>query len=265
MRICLLTNEYPAAGTSSRETVYVGELAQGLSELGHDVTVICSCSSGHSAAGKIRVVVAAHPRHLGKLSFSRRMMPNSVEEALTLLGFWHAFEDLGGKESFDVVEARESLSGALLSAFCRETPTVLRLGATPDVGAERFDRQFSNLISGFARSCVDVFSCDSIEAEKTGAPGAFMVNSANDRKELASRAITIYAAAVERFATEKKPHLYRHGAERLIKSTQDMIVLYEKMLYDLLFRVSYKFRVYHWMRKLNADPGAVFRRLTQKV
>ena len=72
--------------------------------------------------------------------------------------------------------------------------------------------------------------------------------------DLANASVNIYEMAIERFRSGRKPHLYRHGAQRLIKSTEDMITLYDRMLYDLLFRVSYTFRVGHWLRKLRSNP-----------
>lgn len=269
MHICLLTDVYPAGACDDRESIYITELASGLEALGQEVTVICSQAKTTAGAGKIRIVLASPPKHLGELNLTSRTMPGSVRQAQSLLSYWHAFSETGGAKSFDVVETIERLSSSLLSAFSRQTPTVLRVNVRQKEPPDSFDMRFEEVISDFASACVDVFSCDSqrtaaaIEQSRKDQK-AVTVNFSKDQRELASGALAIYKTAIERFATEKKPHLYRHGADRLIKSTEDMILLYEKMLYDLLFRVSYKFRLSHWLRKLKTNPQSLIARIRER-
>lgn len=274
MRICLFTNHYPANNLSDAESAYVTELARGLDALGHEVTVICAHSKDASTKGKINVISASPSAKISKLRLVRRRLPKSASQAASLIGFWHAFAECG--KTFDVVEAGQGLSGALLSAFSRETPSVLRVTGRRDakddeLSADRdFDSQLTSLIDDFAFSCVDMFSCassndaDSLVQTRRRVEQV-AVNSAQQEGDLASSAVDIYEAAIDRFSRIKQPYLYRHGAQRLIKSTEDMISIYDQMLYDLLFRVSYRFRFVHWLNKLRSNPGAFKAKLLQKL
>jgi hypothetical protein len=274
MRICLFANHYPANNLSDAESAYVTELARGLDALGHEVTVICAHSKVASTQGKIRVISAAPSAKISKLRLVRRRLPKSASQAASLIGFWHAFAECG--KTFDVVEAGQGLSGALLSAFSRETPSVLRVNGRRDVNDDElspdrdFDSQLPQLISDFAFSCVDIFSCASSSdadflLQRGRSVEQVTVNSAQHEGDLASSAVDIYEAAIDRFSRIKQPYLYRHGAQRLIKSTEDMISIYDQMLYDLLFRVSYRFRIGHWLNKLCSNPGAFKAKLLQKL
>lgn len=274
MRICLFTHHYPANNLSDAESAYMTELARGLDALGHEVTVICAHSKDASIEGKISVISAAPSAKISNLRLVRRRLPKSASQAASLIGFWHAYAECG--KTFDVVEAGQGLAGALLSAFSRETPSVLRVTGRCDVkgdeqGHDRdFDSQLPQLISDFAFACVDMFSCASsddadflVHRRRSEEPVA--VNSAQQEGDLASSAVDIYEAAIDRFSRIKQPYLYRHGAQRLIKSTEDMITIYDRMLYDLLFRVSYRFRLSHWLNKLCSNPGAFKAKLLQKL
>ncbi len=270
MRICLITNVYPANDIKDVDSTYVSELASGLNELGHEVTVLCAKSLSTEVQNKIRIVVAAPAKNLGDLSLSRRKMPGSVHLALQQIGFWQAFSEIGGGQAFDVVETCQSLAGTLLSAFSKETAAVLRVNAGDKTYGNGFDEEFQSLISGYAYACVDRFSCASdedatyLQRTRKIEPAHITVNSSQKAKELAQNASTIYDSAIRHFAVGKKPHLYRHGALKLIKSTEDMILLYDRMLYDLLFRVSYRFRFGHWLRQLRSDPKAFTDRVLQR-
>lgn len=251
------------------------ELARGLDGLGHEVTVICAQSKSENVGGKVRVIVASPSQKIKNLTLVGRSMPKSASNAASLIGFWHAFAECG--TTFDVVEAGQSMSGALLSAFSRETPTVLRVAGASTFKADEFssnknfDDHLASLTIDFAHSCVDMFSCPSDEDAffltqlRRMSEQQVYVNSSALEGDLASSALEIYAAAVDRFDKFQKPHLYRHGALRLIKSTEDMISIYDRMLYDLLFRVSYRFRFSHWLNKLRSNPGAFKAKLLQKL
>ncbi len=264
MRICLITEEFPAQSLPGSESAYMTGLARGLDALGHEVTVICARTKNSESNGNISVVVASPSKRITELQLVRRTMPKSVLHAAELLGFWQAYCQTGTR--FDVVEASERLSGALLSAFSRETPTVMRITGNTEVAADRysqnrnFDDRFAGLTNDYAFACVDVFSCASgreaehIQQLRRVDVQQVAVNGAVVDVDLANASVNIYEMAIERFRSGRKPHLYRHGAQRLIKSTEDMITLYDRMLYDLLFRVSYTFRVGHWLRKLRSNP-----------
>lgn len=269
MRICLIASQYFEDESSS----YLPCLASGLASLGHEVTVVCSISRKDptSKSSNNVTVVAVSP--VGKsrnFQLSSKVMPVSLQSCLEHLNYWHAFTEIGDCKSghaFDVVEASQPLAGALLSAFTREIPTVLRVDEQKAWPGDGFDEQFQLLVEDYAYACVDMFSCPSLlhaaylQGVKKADAEQITVNSAGDPAQLASQALTIYESAITRFQSVKRPHIYKHGALRLIKSTEDMLSLYEKMLYDLLFRVSFRFRIGHWLSKFRANP----RGFAQKV
>lgn len=270
MRICLITDQYPARDDKDRSSQYMTDLAQGLDALGHDVTVLCSKTARVPSEGRIQVVIAQSSKSLGDLKMSSRLMPDSVRFCSEQLGYWHALSELGGQAAFEVVEASQPQACALLGAFSREIPAVLRVETEEKPCGDDFDEQFSRLILDYAYSCIDLFSCaaskDTVYLQHARKLDALQmtVNSSSERSELAGNAIKIYESAIDRFQSATKPHLYRHGAQRMIQSTEDMLRLYDRMLYELLFRVSYRFRVEHWLRKLSSDPGAFIARVLQR-
>lgn len=261
MRICLIAKDYSA---SDAEGAYIVSLASGLAGLGHDVTVLCS-SCDKKSDGRVRVEQVTQAKRVQELKLLNKKLPDSARFCAEQIGYWHTFEALSEVRPFEVVEAVESVSGALLAAFTRSTPTVVRLGKEPIKAGEEFDSSFPKLAYDFAFSSTDLFSCASQDEraaflEKTMLPeDCIVVNAITD--ELALNALKAYVRAGERFSTVPKPHLYRHGARQLIRSTEDMLALFDRMLYDLLFRVSYRFRMKHWLSKLANDPAAFKKRL----
>ncbi len=265
MRICLITEEYPAAEQSDAASRYITKLAKGLAAKSHQVTVVCASNkTGAVVEDGINVHEVTQSKRLSNLSLAPQLMPESKQFANTQLNYWHAFSDVMKDSEFDVVETTLPLAATLLSALTRETATVVRIEEEFSNDENNFDAIFQNLIVGYALSCVDVYSAPQSHMTKIDSE-RICINSEINAAELASRAMQIYEIAVERYKNVDRPDLYRHGSERLIKSTEDMMVLYDQMLYDLLFRVSYRFRIMHWWRSLRSNPQNFTAKLRQKL
>lgn len=262
MHICLITDTYPASSNSGVDSQYIADLAFGLSQEGHEITVLCRKKAPGGAALD---VVQVESRSRDQLPVASSLMPSSAVYARQQLGYWNALADLHERKKIDVVEAPQSTAGALLTAITREIPAVVRMDSTPTKSDDaEFDRRLSGVLEGYVLACADAYSCtddriSNIDSER------ICINSASDAAALARRQLEIYEIACRRFAQTTRPHLYRHGARRLIKSTEDMILLYDKMLYDLLFRVSYRFRLKHWLSALRANPRDFFEKLKGRL
>lgn len=82
-----------------------------------------------------------------------------------------------------------------------------------------------------------------------------------DRKEIARRTAELYMLAAKRFELNKARTLYLKPQENVLPDALRFTFLYDKMLYDLLYQESYRFRIRHWWRLLTRRPGL----LTAKV
>ncbi len=268
MRICLITEVFPALEQSDAPSMYITKLAKGLkgwADNANQITVICERTNADAASESgIRVIKVPKSKRFSSLQLAPLVMPEATQFACTHLNYWHALAGILKEDRFDVVETTFPLVATLLSAMTRETATVVRIESEVPRSESSFDIVFQNLIVNYALSCADAYSSTqpvlkSIDSER------ICINSANDPEALACRAMEIYQTAIRRYENTGRPELYRHGAERLIKSAEDMIALYDKMLYDLLFRVSYRFRVMHWWRSLRANPDNFASKLRQRL
>lgn len=265
MRICLITDLYPALEQSGAASIYITNLAKGLAENGNQVTVLCAHKgSGGALESGIQVVELSPQKRLPDLKLAPQVMPEATRFAHTQLNYWHALGDILNDGNFDVVETTLPMAATLLSALTRETATVVRIEEAFSKKESNFDVVFQNMIVSYALSCVDAYS-SSQSTFKDIDNVRICINDESNPCDQARRAVQIYEIALERYKNVDRPDLYRHGSERLVKSAEDMIALYDKMLYDLLFRVSYRFRIMHWWRSLRSNPDNFTKRLRQKL
>ncbi len=75
-----------------------------------------------------------------------------------------------------------------------------------------------------------------------------------DRKEIARQSVGLYKLAQANYAATKDYALYRHDSEQLLPDASELISAYEKMLYDLLYAHSWRFRISHWACMLRDRP-----------
>jgi hypothetical protein len=274
MRICLITEVYPAVEQSDAASMYITKLAKGLTGLtgslglaenGNQITVICARNHApQTSESGIRVIEVENSKRLSNLQLAPLVMPEATKFAHTQLNYWHALADILQDGQFDVVETTFPLAATLLSAMTRETATVVRIEDAFQSTECNFDVVFQNMIVNYALSCVDAYSSPQ-SAFKNIDSERICINNESNSQDLALRAMQIYEIAIKRYENTGRPELYRHGSQRLIKSSEDMIALYDKMLYDLLFRVSYRFRIMHWWRALCSNPDAFTSKLRQKL
>jgi len=246
MRICLITDVFPARPHAGSGPLYISELASGLAQIGHEVTVLCNEKSSEVAGVEVKVVSAES--RLDALQQASRVMPEAVQSAREQVRFWHAFGELSDTHKFDVVETFQSRAGTLIAAIAGEIPVVVRMDSSPAGRDDSdFDGSFEQLVVRYVLACADAYSCadsslSGVDSER------ICINSEAAGSALAGRQAEIYAVALERYGRRSSPRLYRHGARRFVKSAEGMIRLYDNMLYDLLFRVSYRFRLKHWWK-----------------
>ena len=76
-----------------------------------------------------------------------------------------------------------------------------------------------------------------------------------DRCEIARQTAELYklAQANHRDQTDLK-QLYRHQYQQALTDAEDFLNAMDRMLYDMLFQYSYRFRINHWWRHLKARP-----------
>lgn len=267
MRICLLAEKFPANASSSVGDRYLSSLASGLAASGHEITVVRA--SGEGQVDGVKAVSIKSWASNRRLKVVSGVSAHACSRLSTYLDYWHCISETLADETFDMFETTQSNAAALLTAFSRQCPTVVRLSEIGQLdGASGFDRSFENMITGHALNCVDAVSAGS-EVIREQALGKFgervILNQESDPRRLAERAISIYELAQREFEQNQRPNLYRHGSARLLKSTEDMLSLYDKMLYDLLYQRSYRFRLRHWLQALSRDPKAFISKAGAKL
>lgn len=75
-----------------------------------------------------------------------------------------------------------------------------------------------------------------------------------DRKEIARQSVQLYELAKANFASSKQYAFYRHEQDSLLPSTVRLAAAYDKMLYDMLYAYSWRFRLTHWAHMLKDRP-----------
>ena len=132
MRICLVSREYPPEGTGGI-AAYVYTLAHGLTEAGHDVTVIAGTAGAHDTAKSTDP--CSSPRVYRVATRQRLPLPAKVRYLWGLLEHgWTIDRTIAHLERtqgpFDVVEMPNWDTEALIYSFHPRAPLVVRL-STP--------------------------------------------------------------------------------------------------------------------------------------
>ncbi len=86
-----------------------------------------------------------------------------------------------------------------------------------------------------------------------------------DRKEIARQSIGLYKLAQANFTVSKEFALYRHSESNLLQAAEDLISAYDKMLYDLLYAHSWRFRLSHWFCMLRDRPRLTFAKIIVRL
>lgn len=75
-----------------------------------------------------------------------------------------------------------------------------------------------------------------------------------NRLEIARQSVELYEQARSNFRSARHSALYRHPEESLLPATEELLWSYEKMLYDLLYVHSWRFRLKHWSSMIKNRP-----------
>lgn len=75
-----------------------------------------------------------------------------------------------------------------------------------------------------------------------------------DRKEIARQSVELYKIARHNSEASGDLGLYRKGAGNLLAASEQLIESYERMLYDLLYAHSWRFRLSHWFCMVRDRP-----------
>ncbi|MBC7996877.1 MAG: glycosyltransferase [Leptolyngbya sp.] len=270
MRICLIISQSQPTPSTSDEVAFFKELAPALVGAGHDVTLLTDAVRDFQTQG-LKVLPVKASESLKNLRLAQTVLPKAHGFAYKQLGFWNTFVSLNSVQAFEVVHAPASQAGALLAAVGREIPSVLTVHPQFSIDkstSAAFDENFETLVSDYVFNCADVICFASSEMRNAFAAQLADIDrisalDENPGQSSHAQIIACYEKAVSDFILVRKPKLYRHGAQRLVKSAEDMIMLFDRMLYDLLFRVSYRFRLKHWISMLVSRPEIFARKVRQ--
>lgn len=74
------------------------------------------------------------------------------------------------------------------------------------------------------------------------------------RTEIARQTLEVYEIACSRFVARHPHRIYlKHPAEALLDA-KTLLFAYDRMLYDVLYLKSYRFRIWHWTRLIKERP-----------
>jgi glycosyltransferase involved in cell wall biosynthesis len=129
MRICLISREYPPDTGWGGIATFAYHLAQGLSQLGHDVEVVSLADAEEKTTldGAVRVHRVKPLAILGNLGTLTLFVPYSRYVMCTTSALWRKFLELHTAKPFDVVDTPELLAEGLFPAFTKALPLVIRL------------------------------------------------------------------------------------------------------------------------------------------
>lgn len=145
MRICLITEVYPALEQFDAASIYITKLAQGLMALkgpngsdenANQITVICAQSNAGAAdQNGIRVIEVPQSKRFSSLQLTPVVMPEATQFARAQIDYWHALASVLKESQFDVIETTYNLGATLLSAITREIMATTRSSGVRVLGS----------------------------------------------------------------------------------------------------------------------------------
>lgn len=268
MRICLLSNDYKSERRDSLGFCLRDHAVQ-LKRSGFEVEVITVDHTGNRFA--IEDGVRIHKVALGRSSFSldvtAEAMPACHQTVLANVALWTKFIELNQKTPFDVVEAPHEVAQGIVPAASRALPMVVRLSSDYSLKLpidrtltrQSFDTRLIGMLERLAIVLADVVIAPTDELADLAAgdlnyPRENIKVVGCDLKTSVANSIACYELAQVKFRAQVKPTLYLHGQERIMADTQAMLLSYDRMLYNLLYQQSWRFRIRHWARKFKRRP-----------
>lgn len=74
------------------------------------------------------------------------------------------------------------------------------------------------------------------------------------RTEIARQTVELYEAASKNFAARTSTSLYNRPIENITQDATELIASFNKMIYELLYQYSWRFRIQHWYRLIKGRP-----------
>ncbi len=129
LRICLISREYPPDTGWGGIATFARHLAQGLKEIGHDVTVISLAKEKAKIVDTEGIVVHRVESYLREsdLGMLSRCIPYSRYVVSSSAALWQRFLELHMENPFDVVDTPELLAEGLFPAITKVAPLAVRL------------------------------------------------------------------------------------------------------------------------------------------
>jgi glycosyltransferase involved in cell wall biosynthesis len=133
MRICLLSREYPPETGWGGIGAYSQQFARALSELGHEVHVVCLTKRDSQSPesdymdGLVTVHRVPWAGVLEQWVLVLATLPNTHHLLKAAVAMWQKFLSLHKQKPFDIVEAPDHLAEGLFIALTGVAPLVVRL------------------------------------------------------------------------------------------------------------------------------------------
>jgi glycosyltransferase involved in cell wall biosynthesis len=129
LRICLISREYPPDTGWGGIATFARHLAQGLKEIGHDVTVISLAKDKAKIVDTEGIRVHRVESYLREsdLGLLARCIPYSRYVISSSAALWQRFLELHQEQPFDVVDTPELLAEGLFPAITKAAPFAVRL------------------------------------------------------------------------------------------------------------------------------------------
>lgn len=95
---------------------------------------------------------------------------------------------------------------------------------------------------------------DSEKRERFGVNARKRVLAKFQRTEIARQTLELYESARESFAVRTSTSLYSRPIEDIAQDATELIASFNKMIYELLYQYSWRFRVRHWLTLIRSRP-----------
>ncbi|HEY9784026.1 MAG TPA: glycosyltransferase family 4 protein [Candidatus Obscuribacterales bacterium] len=86
-----------------------------------------------------------------------------------------------------------------------------------------------------------------------------------DRKEIARQTAQLYEAACTSFISKQPHRLYLKNPQDFLADAEQILYMMDKMIYDLLYAMSWRFRIWHWWTVARRRPLLFAARLGLKA
>lgn len=84
------------------------------------------------------------------------------------------------------------------------------------------------------------------------------------RKEIARQTVELYELAAERYSASQKSVVYKKAPDAVVHDALYMMKTFDAMVFDTLYRFSYRFRISYWYKLLKKRPGLFTAKITLK-